>query len=70
MHHNEADSHAGSSVAIGIIQYLPDRRKVSGQTNAYNMMKRLKAKAAISRERTPPKKMLIINNNLIRKIHS
>jgi hypothetical protein len=39
MHHNEADSSAGSSVAIGIAQYLSERRKLSGQTNAYNTMK-------------------------------
>jgi len=38
MHHNEADSCAGSSVATGIAQYLPDRRKLSGQMNANNMM--------------------------------
>jgi len=47
MHHNEADSCAGSSVATGIAQYLPDRRKLSGQMNAYNTMQGLKAKAAI-----------------------
>jgi hypothetical protein len=36
MHHNEADSCAGSSVATGIAHYLPDRRKLGGQMNAYN----------------------------------
>jgi hypothetical protein len=45
MHHNEADRCTGSSVAIGMVQYLPDRRKPSGQTNAYNRVKRLQAEA-------------------------
>ena len=39
MHHNEEDSRAGSSAAIGIVQYLPERRKPSGQINTYNTMK-------------------------------
>jgi hypothetical protein len=30
MHHSEAESCAGSSVAIGIVQYLPDKGKLSG----------------------------------------
>jgi len=55
MHHNEADSRARSSVAIGIVQYLPDRRELSGQTNAYNTMKWLKARQQFQ-EKEPPKK--------------